>query len=129
LLDWSRNPLVGAYFAVEKEFDGHSVIYALQDAKSIRTDEYRDPFARKTVGRFIPTHITKRITAQVGVFTIHPNPKTPFENDQLDRLIIDNRARAELKWTMHRYGINRASLFPDLDGLASHIKWLRTDIY
>src|SRR5580704_2336721 len=38
LLDWSRNPLVGAYFAVEKEHEGDSVIYAYESSKHIRTE-------------------------------------------------------------------------------------------
>jgi hypothetical protein len=36
-------------------------------------------------------------------------------------------ARKQLKHTLYRYGIHRASLFPDLDGTARHIEWLRTD--
>jgi hypothetical protein len=127
LLDWSRNPLIGAYFAVEKEHDGDSILYVYRSNTHIRTDKC-DPFEADHVGRFVPTHITPRITAQVGVFTIHPKPKEPFRSPDIDRLIIKNATRKELKWLLYRYGIHRASLFPDLDGLAAHIKWLRTDI-
>ena len=129
LLDWSRNSLVGAYFAVEKKHKGDSVVYAYHSEKYIRTDKKLDPFAIDHVGKFIPTHITPRITAQVGVFTIHPEPKSPFKSSDVDRLIIRSSAREKLKWILYRYGIHRASLFPDLDGLAWHLKWLRTDIY
>jgi hypothetical protein len=129
LLDWSRNPLVGAYFAVEKEHDADSIIYAYHSTTYIRTDKKRKPFDIDRVGRFVPTHITPRITAQVGVFTIHPKPKESFKSRDVDRLIIKNDAREQIKWTLYRYGIHRASLFPDLDGLASHIKWLRTEVY
>lgn len=128
LLDWSRNPLVAAYFAVEKEHDGDSILYAYRCNTYIRTDKY-GPFDIEDVGRFVPTHVTPRITAQVGLFTIHPKPKEPFRSPDIDRLIIKNSARKSLKWTLYSYGIHRASLFPDLDGLAAHIKWLRTDTY
>ena len=67
LLDWTRNPLVAAYFAVEKQHDGDSVVYAYHNERMIETDRYPDPFDRKKVGKFVPTHVTRRITAQVGV--------------------------------------------------------------
>lgn len=129
LLDWTRNPLIGAYFAVEKKYAGNSVIYAYRSAHHIKTEKYKHPFDRKEVGRFIPTHITRRITAQAGVFTIHPDPSVPFESSKIDRLIIKADAREDLKWILYRYGIHRASLFPDLDGLAKYITWLRTNQY
>lgn len=129
LLDWTRNPLIAAYFAVEREHIGDSVIYAYHSRTLIRTEKYKTPFDIKKVGKFVPTHVTRRITAQVGVFTIHPNPKEPFRSPVLDRLIIRGKSREDLKWILYRYGVHRASLFPDLDGLATHIKWLRTDIY
>jgi hypothetical protein len=129
LLDWSRNPLIGAYFAVEKEHSGDSVIYAYRSSTYIRTDKKEKPFEIDHVARFVPTHVTPRITAQVGIFTIHPKPKEPFESPDVDRLIVKKDARKELKQVLFKYGVHRASLFPDLDGLAAHIKWLRTDIY
>ena len=129
LLDWSRNPLIGAYFAVEKEHNGDSILYAYRSDRYIQTDKKRNPFDIDHVGKFIPTHVTPRITAQVGVFTIHPEPKEAFRSSEVDRLMIKNAARKKLKWILYRYGIHRASLFPDLDGLALHIKWLKTDIY
>jgi len=129
LLDWTRNPLIAAYFAVEKEHDGKSLIYAFRTNKFIPTDKKRYPFRWKKVGKFIPKHITRRITAQVGVFTIHPKPTEHFASKDIDRLIISKGCRKELKQTLYRYGIHRASLFPDPDGLSTHIRWLRTDVY
>jgi hypothetical protein len=130
LLDWSRNPLVAAYFAVEEQSNEDSAIYAYRSETFIRTDKSSNPFERKTVGKFIPKHVSGRISAQVGVFTIHPTPGEAFESPgDIDRLILRADCREDLKWILYRYGIHRASLFPDLDGLAAHIKWLRTDIY
>lgn len=129
LLDWSRNPLVAAYFAVEDEYDGDSLIYAYHHKTFIKTDDGADPFARKTVGKFIPNHVTPRITAQAGIFTIHPDPRKPLESDQIQRWRIPKDARENLKRTLYKYGVHRASLFPDIDGLAKHIEWLRTDKY
>ncbi len=127
LLDWTRNPLIAAYFAVEEEHIGNSIIYAYRSESYIKTEKYKHPFDRMKVGKFIPTHITRRITAQAGVFTIHPEPSEAFRSSDIDRLIIKGNARKDLKWILYRYGIHRASLFPDLDGLARYIRWLRTN--
>ncbi|MCW5664628.1 MAG: FRG domain-containing protein [Piscinibacter sp.] len=126
LLDWSRNPLVACYFAVEEDCSGDSVVYALRDRTSIDIAN-TNPFEISGVGRVIPTHITPRITAQAGLFTVHGDPCTPFETESLDRLIIPNRIRRELKKVLYKFGIHRASLFPGLDGLSRHIQWLRTN--
>lgn len=129
LLDWTRNPLVAAYFAVEGEHDDDSVIYTYRSSTRIVTETEGDPFARTSVGKFIPRHVTRRITAQTGLFTIHPDPKVPFKDPAIDRLIIKRKYRKNLKHTLFRYGIHRGSLFPDLDGLCRHIEWMRTDVY
>lgn len=127
LLDWTRNPLVAAYFAVENDYDGDSLIYAFHKATYIPTYERPNPFLWRKVGKFVPSQITRRITAQEGLFTIHPDPTKPFESADIERLIIKRSFRKELKQILYRYGVHRASLFPDLDGLSSYIRWLRTD--
>ncbi len=127
LLDWSRNPLVAVFFAVEDEHDGDSLIYAFNNNRFIKIDENPDPFKRTKVGKFIPNHITPRITAQAGIFTIHPDPRQAYNSEEIDHWIIPNKSRQELKRVLYKYGIHKATLFPNLDGLAKHIAWLRTD--
>lgn len=129
LLDWSRNPLVAAYFAVEEFHDGDSLIYAFHHRTFIKTNENPDPFKRKSVGKFIPNHITPRITAQAGLFTVHPDPRKPLTSKKIERWVIPNTCRREIKRVLYKYGVHRASLFPDLDGFSKHITWLRTDDY
>ena len=129
LLDWTSNPLVACYFAVEEDSDQDSLIYAYNIKLFISVEDNPYPFQYKRVGKFIPRHITARITSQSGIFTIHPNPYEPFRSDHIDRIIIPNKIRFELKQTLNRYGINRVSLFPGLDGLARHIQWENLDVY
>ena len=129
LLDWTRNPLVACFFAVEDDYDGDSLIYAFKSHGYIKTEENPDPFKIDKVRKFIPNHITNRITAQSGLFTIHPNPHEPFESKLIDTIIIPEAIRRKLKKTLYKYGIHNFTLFPDLDGLSKHIEWLRTDAY
>lgn len=72
----------------------------------------------------LPPHATARIIAQGGMFTIHHCPKQVFAPDGLQEVIIDKDYRQDLRHLLHRLGVNRATLFPDLDGIATHLKWL-----
>ena len=144
LLDWTRNPLVAAYFAVGKshskeeleKYSGHSAVYVFRTPKLISRGDlsspnkiYQDgPFACSKAAKYAPAHIDNRIIAQSCVFTIHPDPHDPFPfpPQNLDKIIIPNKIRRRWKRILHNYGINRVSLFPDLDNLANHIEWLRT---
>jgi type I restriction enzyme M protein len=129
LLDWTRNPLVALYFAVEKDTKTDSAIYVLKGYNHISTKNNPRPNLLKSVQKFVPDRITPRITAQLGLFTIHPEPEKPFDSDDVDKLIIPNNLREDMKKILDTYGINSASLFPDLDGLTKHLVYQLTSVY
>jgi hypothetical protein len=130
LLDWSRNPLVATYFAVEEPHDGDSAVHAFRENTAVDFVEFSDPFDRPEVERFVPRHVSPRIIAQTGIFTSHPDPDADFRSDKrVVTLIIPAATRRKMKHILYRYGIHRASLFPDLDGVTKHIEWLRTDTH
>jgi len=131
LLDWSRNPLVAAFFAVNEEANTDSAIYVLKSKKyPISSEEERkSPLEYSEQRKFIPAHITERIIAQSGLFTIHPNPEKPHSGREVEKIVLKNRFRKELKKTLFKYDIHTASLFPGMDGLSEHIAWLRSESY
>jgi hypothetical protein len=129
LLDWTRNPLVAAYFAVVEEHDWDSAIYAYRSSQHIQIARHPDPFDVDRIARVVPNHTTVRITVQSGLFTIHPEPAKPFDNSEIEKFVIQTSNRKAMKKTLDKLGINTASMFPDLDGIARHIDWLRTDEY
>jgi type I restriction enzyme M protein len=130
LLDWSRNPLVALYFAVEEDSATDSAIYVLTDRKdSIDPEKVDSPLdlkANDEVRRYTPDNLTPRIIAQNGLFTAHTNLMTAFTSQQMIKFIIPLALRNKLKKQLSVYGINRFSIYPGLDGLSNHLKWIES---
>ncbi|HXD32238.1 MAG TPA: FRG domain-containing protein [Pyrinomonadaceae bacterium] len=129
LLDWSYNPLAACYFAVEKAFDGDSALYAFSTSRIVRTD-VDSPFSINAIAKFRPPHITQRIIAQSGVFTVHPTPEEEFHGSgQVKIGLIANKVRKLLKRDLYKFGVNESTLFPGLDGIARDLEWRHTDVH
>lgn len=100
LLDWSHNPFVATFFAVENMSHSDGAIYSFkigEAADNVYRDKDVDPFVIKTVGVFHPPHISARLTVQSGLFTIHPDPNQPFEHDKITKLILPRNLKSNLK--------------------------------
>ena len=129
LLDWSHNPLVAAYFAVkDRDHKDDSCIYSYlceRGGKDIVSyEDFPDPFTVPEIFRVIPRHSTKRIVAQAGLFTIHPDPDVTLASDRIEKLIIKRSFRKELRNMVWKFGITPFALFPDLDGLSELVNQL-----
>jgi hypothetical protein len=85
-----------------------------------------DPFSLRKVVSFLPPHVSRRITAQSGLFTVHPEPATDWEDRRLQTIVLDldEPAWRDATRVLLRIGITQASLFPDLDGLAANLTML-----
>ncbi len=133
LLDWTFNPLVALYFAVEDNHETDAVVFALQTVKKMSETlvEICDPLKIDVPMKYVPTTQTPRIVAQEGLFTVQPSVDLPLSEQlradwRLDRISIPAGSKADFLYELFRQGVHRASLFPDLDGLASHIRWQHT---
>lgn len=123
LLDWTENPLVAAYFATSPNHRRATdrVIYCLDQTEIGDADEQMSPFSIDEVTMYEPKHIATRIMAQTGLFTAHPNPGNIFASKSLQRWVVKGEAVLDLFVSLNRYGFHEASMFPGLDGLASHV--------
>lgn len=139
LLDWTENPLIALWFSMSPQTDiniyEYSVVWGfiVPPEDIVNSTQDKDPFSGGENKVFKPNHITKRISSQFGWFTIHKsnaeNRFVPFEvskdyRDRLFKIKIESKCFAECKRRLHNFGINSASMYPDIDGLAKHVEWI-----
>jgi hypothetical protein len=128
LLDWSFNPLVALFFALEVDVGDTACIYAHLSAKVVIAGNVK-PYEYEGIGTYLPRGVVQRIGTQAGRFTVH-NPADRSlgdnlpEGDQLERITINRAYRDALLDELNYYGIHRLNLFPDLDGLSQYTNWL-----
>ncbi len=139
LLDWTSNPLVAVYFAVENinsKFNYEQkcgAIWAIKvkEEKFIRAENIdTEPEEMKDWCLIKPPLVTKRIIRQSGMFTYHPTNEK-FTKNTADREFI----KIEITMTGRRnptekirrelgiMNIHHASLFPEPAGIAEFVNY------
>ena len=137
LLDWSCNPLIATYFAVNERPECDGAIYCFTpsiyvDYKTTAIEEQPEQ-----VVAYLPRAIDQRVSRQSGVFTVHNNAIGDIEIKELDpplsgtnllRIEIPRQRKLAILDMLDDYGVNSHGIFPDLDGLSRYINWQTNEI-
>jgi hypothetical protein len=141
LLDWSYSALIALWFAVDspphidkKGIPQNGVVWILAaDVDDFRTDTTTaDPLDNNITKIFRSNVVSRRISAQSGVFTVHKimkdNRLIRFENNRnykskLTKLLIKGTDFAKLRKQLSMLGIHYASIYPDINGFCQNLEW------
>ena len=129
LLDWTHNPLVALYFAVEANTETDGLVFALQAlTKASESVRAASPFAITYPVKYYPNIVTPRIRAQEGLFVACAAVEVPLDQAlrsewRIECLRVPAARKTHLRYELFRVGVHASSLFPDVDGLAARIKW------
>ena len=149
LLDWTHSAIAALWFAVrnppERTADGkgveNGVVWILcADLEDFQLETAgTSPLDNKLRTLiFRPKAISRRIVAQSAVFTVHrlidrssnfiALDKNIRYRKKLMKLIVPPDAFPGIRKDLNMFNVNAASVFPDLDGLCSHLSWRYTKL-
>jgi len=137
LLDWTENPLAALWFAFENKRDvAYRSVWQLsvEDTGLFSGKTDGSPFDQNKTIVFQPRHISNRITAQSGWFTVHrlyDSKKYKFfplnmngkYKPFLIHLKIENKLQDEIIKKLDKLGVNHYFIYPDLEGLTKYLDW------
>lgn len=137
VLDWTQDPLVALWFALEKHKDegsepevwvlrvnGDDVIKDLQNAKPFlgtRTKlfhtNFKIPRVNKQKGCFVLFKYIEKIES--GFVSLEQNYRL---RGKIEKILIPDRVADEILGQLNIKGYSRESLFPDIDEVAKLVK-------
>jgi hypothetical protein len=135
LLDWTENPLVALFFALNSETNTEKAVWEinpmLSKSKDININEL------KNLVMFIPKSTEKRVNSQKGCFSIQPFPEfmapyVPLEEiaydsfsniNSLKKIVIPKDMEIQLKMMrkLSKIGITFDYIYQDLSGLTQQL--------
>jgi FRG domain len=128
-LDWSFNPLVALYFAVNANEKVDGKLFALNSNSKVSNAELaKDPFLISRPKKYYPKLVSPRIRAQEGLFVVCSDLEKPLDENlrddwSLEYFRIPKEFKTNIRYELFRLGVHSSAMFPDLDGLAARLKW------
>lgn len=122
LMDWSFNPLIALFFAIENDNGTDSAIYQsyLHSGKSA-PKTFDEIYSDVEFTPILPTLSIDRYANQASVFTLEANPTQFNPQWKIKKFIIESKNKESIRWKLRRIGITKSIIYPSLDSLAYDI--------
>ena len=147
-LDWTQNPAIALYFAINDNPFSDGCVYMLNpfelNKSAVKQDRILDGerdktlitkylaldagLAKKSALKTIainPLYNSERISLQRGAFTLHGNKSFSLDDKQATSLVcieIKRQFKKSLKSELARIGIDRMSIFPEIEHVGLYLK-------
>lgn len=139
LLDWSNSALIALWFATGGNYfrvdtnPAYAVVWILMPTNADYQDiEGSHPFDVDRTRIVSPRIIKQRINNQSGMFSI-PSSEEILKKQSIDmvdsydekliKIKIATDSVDEIRTDLNTLGVNAFSIFPELEGLCTHLQW------
>lgn len=125
ILDWTENPLVALYFAIEEvEPAQDGLLFAYRHGVAeIDIESGTDPFGIRDIEFLRPPHLDQRVIAQQSVFTVEPlGHAEAGDKSDIRHWYVSVHHKHDIRRELSKLGITESSLFPGLTSLAAEIR-------
>lgn len=138
LLDWTTNPLIATYFAVENNLGEDGDLWCMGYPSTNNCHSEGSRYSQRKVlldENFLlfPKHLDNRVVNQSGCFTMHADEKPLNENAEMSELLAFVRIRipCSQKRTilsqLYDLGIHASFIYPGLDTISERLKYELSD--
>lgn len=122
LLDWSFNPMVGLFFAVENGKDTDCAVYMSYLFSGLQNPStFNIIFSKMEFTPIVPNFTHQRYVNQESLFTLQSDPTNFDDSKIMTRYIITKEVKNVIRWKVRRMGISKAFIYPSLESLSYDI--------
>jgi len=127
LMDWTFNPLVALFFAVENDIQADGAVYCAWPSSGLQTESLLKGqegvfnTSVEQVYHIVPSRTHARYQNQDGMFTFHPDPRENKITNIVKKITIPFACKDSMKWRLRKMGITKRFIYADLDALSYDI--------